>query len=283
MDEDHRFFSDFIVAKPEELYRLDWAWRHAGFAAGTPSSAFSIFVNFYDVNKALLYSVSPINSVLIGTFPSVYNYSVGSNFGGATANVWFPDRGWVDTIGQPNVRYAKVGWGVYNDNFAGSVYADVFVDRLIFAKSLVQLNVNRAGAARSIGGSTYTAPYFDVGVPKADNVEGFTTGNPGDHLYTVQKTGRYFLYARGSFGTMTNNKVLNCRILKNAAAFVQGAQREKTSGNSPVIDVSSGVVELLKGDTLKFQVYHEDAGANTLDTADNACVFLIEEVPESNQ
>jgi hypothetical protein len=280
------FESGFIPCTPDQLFRIDCTFKR-GAGSGASGVGFAFGIGFY--TQALAGALgAPLADLL---YPANYSLSSGTGFNSFPANVWQQDRGWANTFGNTTVRFMKVFWQVYNDNFGGTNYLDAYVDRLRVSKSLIECQHDgNGGTARSSAASTWTKPYFS-GSANTDNagLGTFTPGNsigPVEHKYTVPKTAYYTIFGQVQWATagFSNNRRLAARFLKNAAVFAtsETVYHENVAINAPRATVHSGVVLLTKGDTIQLEGFQNDAARN-FDMSTGATKFRIQEVAVSDQ
>jgi hypothetical protein len=263
-DELHAFYSDFIPAAPEMVYRLDWLWKWLNNPGGTGGLGVWFGVQFYDQNKTAIGGVStPFSRIL----PSAaYQYGSGSSAFRTYLGqgVWFSDRGWVNSIDAPTVRFARLLFACYYDNIPASVYQDIFVDAFRVARGMVMLQMPGTGSTRSCAQSVWTKPWFDNGI-QVDNVGGFSNGIsfiPVEHQYLIRKTGIYTVYGRVEWSSMGNNAAMSARILKSGSVLTEGQQILYTVAPASA-EVLWGPDYLAKGDYLQLEGRHSNNTARS--------------------
>jgi hypothetical protein len=276
-DEDHLFVSDFVPVAPENIYRLDWLfkWLNGSVGAGGLGAWLGAF--FYDQNKVQIGGGrTPLSRIL----PSAaYQFGSGTSaFRTYLAeNLWFADRGWVNTIDLATVRYMRLVFQCYYDNAAGAIYQDIYLDTFRVARSMAMLqNPGTGGTARSCATNVWTKPWFSSGI-QVDNVGGFTSGVPSipsEHQYLIRKTGIYTIFGRCSWSTMGSDRSMTARLLKNGNVLITGQPTYLKNMTQYTTEVFWGPDALTKGDIIQLEGMHNDS-ARTFSTVENATGLWI--------
>ncbi len=250
------FESDPILVPTDRIYIVQFAWRHDG-NPGT-KTGWLPGVRLLDNNKSSL-GTAALNNTLL-------NYSsVWATI--APANTWVFDRGWF--VPSANTRYVQIKIDV---NLPGSDpqggHPMLFFDHFTMARSFAKVEVLGGTANRTAAPSpVWTKPWFNSSAA-IDNALGWTAGVPGavEHQYVIPFDGEYILVGIAELTAMTSGAGFFGRFLRNAGTLVEGqASTHAASAMSlPRPTVSSGIINLLKGDVIQYEITHNDTVARTI-------------------